>query len=121
MGLCLRGVAPLLLRYLQSASRVAEWPRQYGQPAADCKRQRKYVTGGLVNDEARIVWAPQATRKNAAEGFGEGCGGVGLMGTVGAEQRPEHLRELGEDMKRYCKISEWSRRPLIIPHRPVSP
>ncbi|CAK9089626.1 unnamed protein product [Durusdinium trenchii] len=24
---------------------------QYGQPAADCKRQRKYVTGGLVNDE----------------------------------------------------------------------
>lgn len=27
------------------------FPRLYGQPAADCKRERKYVTGGLLNTE----------------------------------------------------------------------
>jgi len=31
--------------------RFPDFPRLYGQPAADCKRERKYVTGGLLNTE----------------------------------------------------------------------
>ena len=35
--------------------RFPDFPRLYGQPAADCKRERKYVTGGLLNTEETTV------------------------------------------------------------------
>ena len=38
-----------------SHRRTCCFPRLYGQPAADCKRERKYVTGGLLNTEETTV------------------------------------------------------------------